>query len=349
MRLSSLVSISNMYLNRFEVSQKRTRLLSRPLNIALEPTLKCNSDCFMCNRNFSRAETKKAESFLSWETFNMVRPLFKYTRSVLFGGFGEALLHPEYIPMLREMKKEARFVFTYTNAILMTEEVGRALVDAGMDRICVSIGGASRETYKKIRGVDKYDRVVENLKLIRDYKKKKGVARPAVFLEVVAVNSVLPEMTAFIELASELEVKTVTVANMVAQGEALRKESVWLNPVEAKAAFEKASKLAEKYGIKFNQPSLEAKRRTGCSMLFDMMVVNWDGTVMSCPRERYIIGDLRSTPPGDIWNSKGMKELRKNLYEKGLADVCPRCTCWDNDPENFLDPPFNSREHATRI
>src|SRR3990170_1027247 len=148
MRLSSLISISNMFMNRFEINRKRTNLFSRPLHIALEPTLKCNSDCVMCNRNFSRHETKKA----------------------------------------------GRFVFTYTNAILMTEEIGRELVDAGMDRICVSIGGATREAYRKIRGVDKHDRVMENLKLIRDYKKKKGVAKPAIFLEVVAMNSVLPEL-----------------------------------------------------------------------------------------------------------------------------------------------------------
>lgn len=349
MRLSSLVSVSNMFLNRFEVKQKRTRLLSRPLNIALEPTLKCNSDCFMCNRNFSRAETKKAESFLSWETFNRVRPLFKYTRSILFGGFGESLLHPEYMAMLKEMKKEARFVFTYTNAIQLDEEAGRALVDAGMDRICVSIGGASRATYKKIRGVDKYDRVIENLKLLRDYKKKKGTVRPAVFLEVVAVNSVLSEMPALIELARELEVQEVSLTHIVAQGEALRKESVWLNAEEAKAAFESAAELARKHGIKFNPPSLDEKRKGSCSMLFDLIVVNWDGTVMSCPRERYIIGDLSAASPGAIWNSRGMIKLRRDFHEKGLAAVCPKCSCWDNDPENFLDPPSNSREHATRI
>ncbi len=347
--MSSLVSVSNMFLNRFEVNQKRTRLLSRPLNIALEPTLKCNSDCFMCNRNFSRAATKKAESFLSWETFNKVRPLFKYTRSILFGGFGESLLHPEYIPMLKEMKKEARFVFTYTNAIQMNKETGRALVDAGMDRICVSIGGASRATYKKIRGVDKYDRVIENLKLIRDYKKKIGTAKPAVFLEVVAVNSVLSEMTALIELARELEVQEVSFTHIVAQGEALRKESVWLNAVEAKAVFENASELAKKYGIKFNPPSLDAKRKGSCTMLFDLMAVNWDGTMMSCPRERYIIGDLSASTPGAIWNSSGMIKLRKDFYENGLAAVCPKCSCWDNDPENFLDPPSNSREDAVRL
>ena len=349
MRLSSLISISNMFMNRFEINRKRTNLFSRPLHIALEPTLKCNSDCVMCNRNFSRHETKKSESFLSWETFNKVKPLFKYTRSVLFGGFGEALLHPEYIAMLREMKKDSRFVFTYTNAILMTEEIGRELVDAGMDRICVSIGGATRETYRKIRGVDKHDRVMENLKLIRDYKKKKGVAKPAIFLEVVAMNSVLPELEGLMELARDLGVETVSMPNMVAQGEELLKESVWLNVDGAKAAFAKAAERAKKYGINFNPPNLEVNRRSNCSALFDLMAVNWDGTVMSCARERYVIGDLNTGAPEDIWNSKGLRGLRKDFFEKGLEHVCPQCSCWDNNPDNFLNPSPNSREYATRL
>lgn len=348
MRLSSLFSISNMYLNRFEVSRKRTNLISRPLNIALEPTLKCNSNCVMCNRNFSRHEAKNAEFFLSWETFNKIKPFFKYTRSVLFGGFGEALLHPEYVPMLREIKKEGRFVFTYTNAILMTEEIGRGLVDAGMDRICVSIGGATRETYRRIRGVDKHDIVMENLKHIRDYKKKRA-AKPDIFLEVVAMNSVLPELEEVIELGRELGVENISMPNMVAQGEELLKESVWLNVEGAKAAFKKAAERAKKYGINFNPPNLDADCRTNCSSLFDLMVVNWDGTVMSCARERYVIGDLNTSTPGNIWNSKGMRALRKDFFEKGLGHVCPRCSCWDNNPENFLKPSLNSREHAIRL
>jgi radical SAM protein with 4Fe4S-binding SPASM domain len=349
MHLSDIVSISNMFLNRFEVSQKRTKLISMPVNIALEPTIACNSDCIMCNRNYNRKETKQAESYLDWETFNKARPLFRYARSVLFGGFGEALLHPEYAAMLREIKKLSRFVFTYTNGISMSGEIGRQLVDVGIDRICISIGGSTRETYKKIRGVDKYNKVMDNIKEMRDYKRKKAVNKPDLFFELVAMNSVLPELDEIVDLAHELGVQTISMPNLVAQGEDMQKESVWLNIEEAKTTFAKTAERAKKYGIIFNPPNMDLNYRSNCGSLLNNMTINWDGTVMSCAREKYIIGDLNTSTAKEIWNSKGMIGLRKDYFERGLKHVCPQCTCWDNSPENYLNPPMNSREYATRL
>ena len=87
-------SFANKILNRLEMKAKRIRMLSRPVELTLEPTLKCNSNCLMCNRNFSRAETKQAEGFLSWATFRKVQPFFQTAERVLFGGFGKCYGSP---------------------------------------------------------------------------------------------------------------------------------------------------------------------------------------------------------------------------------------------------------------
>jgi radical SAM protein with 4Fe4S-binding SPASM domain len=349
MHLSDIISIPNMVLNMWEIKLKKTRLLSRPVTITLEPTLACNSNCIMCNRNYNRMETKEAEGFLSWDTFNKIKPYFKYARSVLFGGFGEALLHPDYLAMLKEIKKSGTFVFFYTNGIAMKEDIGKKLVDIGMDRICISMGGASRGTYKKIRGTDSFEQVVENIKHIRDYKKKTGRKTPALFFNVVAMNSILHELEGLVELANELGVVNISMPNMVAQGDEMKSESIWLNIEKAKSAFEKAARLANKYNIEFIPPSLNDQEKSDCSALFKVLAVNWDGTVMSCALERFIIGNFKESSPEEIWNSKGMVGLRSELFKNGLEKVCPQCTCWDNNPDNFLNPSLNSREHAIRL
>lgn len=349
MRFSDLMPIANMFLNMLEIKLKRTRLLSRPVTITLEPTLACNSDCIMCNRNYNRKGTKDAQEFLSWDTFNKVRPLFKYARCVSFCGFGESLLHPEFPVMLKEIKKTVPFVFFYSNAIAMTEEVGRKLVDAGLDRICISIGGATRETYKKIRGVDAHDQVMNNIRQLQKYKKNTGKNKPDLFLEVVAMNSVLPELELLVELARELGAVNISMANLVAQGEDMKAESIWLNINEAQAAFANAAAQAKKYGITFQPPSLDMNHTADCSALFKVLAVNWDGSIVSCARERYIIGDLNTSTVDEIWNSKGIMGLRKDYFERGLKHVCPQCTCWDNSPDNYLNPQLNSREYATRL
>lgn len=50
-----------------------------------------------------------------------------------------------------------------------------------------------------------------------------------------------------------------------------------------------------------------------------------------------------------MWNKPGLVCLRKDCHEKGLDELCAKCTCWDNRPEAFLDPWTNSRAYAIRL
>lgn len=343
-----LLPLFNRILSLCEARLKRTRLLARPIEIALEPTLQCNSDCIMCNRNFNFKKAKEAAGFLDWKIFNKVKPYFKSAESVLFGGFGEALLHPDYFSMLRAIKREGPFVYFFTNGILMKDEAGKNLVDSGIDMICISMGGATKQTYKKIRGVDGFEQVVQNIEKINEYKIMKNKKTPVLSFNVVAMNSIMPELASMVRLANKIGVEHIAMPNMVAQGKEMIVESIWENVDEAKSTIEQASTIAEKYNIKFIPPNLKIMEKD-CKSLFHKMFINWDGTVMSCALEKYIVGDVSKNSLSEIWNSKGMIGLRKKYYEHGLKSVCPRCSCWDNKPDNFLYGNANTRLHAKKI
>lgn len=341
-------SFVNDIINRIEIKLRKTHLISKPVEMAIEPTLQCNSNCIMCNRNFNRKETKYAEGFLSWDILMKAKPFIKYAKRISFGGFGEALLHPEYIAMLKEIKKTNPFVSFFTNGVLMTEEKGRGLVDGGMDMISVSIGGATRETYKKIRGIDAFEEVVNNIMLITKYKRKTGKKRPILSFNVVAMKSLLPELDLLVKLAYDIGVEHIAFPNLVVQGPEIKEESLWLNTEDAEKAFQGAKNLATKFGIEFIPPNLHIGK-SDCKNFFKRFCINWDGTIRICSQERYMIGDLKKDSLDSIWNSKGMIRLRRDYYEKGLKSTCPNCTCWDNRPETFLNPWINSREHAERV
>jgi len=63
--------------------------------------------------------------------------------------------------------------------------------------------------------------------------------------------------------------------------------------------------------------------KSDCRSLFEIMVVNWDGTVMSCALERYVVGDLKESSIDEIWNSKGMVELRRDYYKRDSIISAP--------------------------
>jgi radical SAM protein with 4Fe4S-binding SPASM domain len=341
-------SFANKLLNRAEIELGRTKLISHPVELTLEPTLECNSNCIMCNRNFNRQEVKQVKGFLSWETFDKVRPFFTTAERVLFGGFGEPLMHPDYLKMLKEIKQAGSYVYVFTNGILMTEKVGRALVDEGMDMICISMGGATRETYQKIRGVDAFDTVVDNIRSVAEYKINRGTNLPLLSFNIVAMRSLLQEMDAIVELAHTVGVGHIAMPNLVAQGPEMERESLWLCRDEALAVLSRAGARAAQYGITFVPPNF-AIGQGRCNALFNRLNINWDGSIMSCAMERYIAGELSKQTIAEIWNSKSMKGLRRKVIEDGFEAICPKCTCWDNEPENYLHPWNNSRAYAKEL
>jgi radical SAM protein with 4Fe4S-binding SPASM domain len=302
----------------------------------------------MCNRNFNRLAAKSVQGFLSWEIFSKVRPFFKYARRVDFSGFGEPLLHPDYVPMLREIKKSKSYVYLFTNGLLLTEEIGRNLVDAGTDMLSVSIGGATRETYKRIRGVDGLDKVAYNIQTLNEYKKRTGKKKPILSFNIVIMNSFLSELEDIVKLAYKIGVENIAFPNLYVQGESMQEESIWHNKEKAELAFQKARELANGFKIQISTPILETRVLT-CNELFKRLFITWDGKVLSCPLERFLLGDLDKSSVSKIWNGRGALRLRKDYYTKGSQVLCPNCPSWDYCPDAFLHPWFNSREFAKGV
>lgn len=344
----SLLPVLNKMLNILERKAGRTKLFSRPTELNIEPTLQCNSNCLMCNRNFIRKDDKRAKGFLSWETFKKTAPFWPFARRVLFSGFGEPLLHPDYLEMLLAMKRKGVYVSMYTNGILMKDNLARGIVDAGMDKVYISMGGATRETYQKVRGIDAFEVVVHNLKALDAYKRKKGTTLPQVAFTVVAMNSVMHEIERLLQMAKELGGEELAMQNLVVQGESLRYESIWADRVKSQEVLARAARWAKQLKIRFLPPLLQ-EREGFCWDIFSKLVINWDGSVMSCCMERFNLGDLRNQELADIWNSVGLVKLRKAFLNGGIAKLCPKCACWKVTPESFLDPWFNSREFADKV
>ena len=340
-------SFLNKRLNMLEMRLRRARLLSRPVYLHVEPTLRCNSFCVMCNRAAVRKGEDRNTGFLSWSTLASLGPFVPWAEQVLFGGFGEPLLHPEYVSMLAHIKSMGPEVYFFTNGILLTPDRARGLIDAGADRICVSFGGATPETYRKVRGVEMAP-VVENLRELDRIKWQRRTKRPKIALNVVAMNSVIPEMEAVVRLAASLGVEEIDMPPLSVQNPELEPESPWPAPEIARPFLDRAAAEARRLGVVFRPPDF-TPRQTRCRQLFDSLFVAWDGQVLNCPMERFIVGDLSEEGVEKIWNRPEFVALRAQALEQGSEGVCPNCFCWDSRAETYLKPHRNARAFATDI
>jgi len=140
---------------------------ARLTKLYIEPTNQCNLNCSTCMRNVWNEPMGK----MSDTTFaHIIQGLsdFSPPPTIFFGGFGEPLYHPGIVSMVAQVKALSAPVELITNATLLTPDLSRELVRVGLDRLWVSIDGATPESYADIRLGAALPQVLENLACFRE-------------------------------------------------------------------------------------------------------------------------------------------------------------------------------------
>src|ERR1700757_3454374 len=131
-----------------------------PVCLYLETTNRCNLLCTTCPRTYEELEPP---ADMSWHLFaSIVEQLPSLQRAVLHG-VGEPMLVKHLPKMVGYLKQRGIYVLFNTNGTLLNERNGRALIDAGLDELRVSIDAANAKDFRAIRGKDYFGRIVRNV------------------------------------------------------------------------------------------------------------------------------------------------------------------------------------------
>jgi len=123
-----------------------------PSNLFVEVTTRCNLQCGMCVKQNGSGGIP--EGTMSPETFATLAPAFPHLDSLVLNGIGEPLLHPQlesFIAQARDLLPDHATVGFQSNGMLLTDERARSLVDAGLDRVCLSLDTVSDDSFRSIR------------------------------------------------------------------------------------------------------------------------------------------------------------------------------------------------------
>ena len=140
----------------------------------IEPSSACNLNCRMCFRhNWFNEKT----GLMDGKTVKNVLEIFKNKQfgCVFFGGMGEPLMHPDIVSMVNEASLCGKKVELITNATLLTEEVTKKLLAAGIDTLWVSLDGFSKESYEAIRKGSLYSLVEKTFRILPQIKARQSL------------------------------------------------------------------------------------------------------------------------------------------------------------------------------
>ena len=143
------------------------------LAIYLDPVLSCNLRCLSCY--FSNDEIRKdlKGAFKEEELERVSQAIFARALRLQIGCGAEPTLF-KHNPKIIQLGKECgiQHVSLTTNANLLTEEMIKSYLAAGLDEMTISIHGVKKETYEYLMNKASFEKLLEVLEIIAREKQK---------------------------------------------------------------------------------------------------------------------------------------------------------------------------------
>ena len=145
-----------------------------PIKMDYEVSSICNFRCTMCLIS-QNADTRPRQ--MTFEEFKMSLNEQAGLVEVKLQGLGEPLLNIDFFKMVRECVDRDIWVRTTTNgSLLHRDDSYKRMIDEKIGEIQVSVDGATKETFEKIRRGADFDVVVRNVTMMNQYAASKGEA-----------------------------------------------------------------------------------------------------------------------------------------------------------------------------
>jgi putative metalloenzyme radical SAM/SPASM domain maturase len=170
-------------------------LLAHPSKLFVETTTRCNLGCFMCVKQ--TCDHAIDEGDMSAATFAALAPAFPGLKSLVLNGVGEPLLHPlleEFVRSARALMPPDSWIGFQSNGLLLTEARAVSLLEAGVDRICLSIDSVSAETFRKVREGGELEDISDAFSALAAAKLQTGRSDFRIGVEFVVMQSNLREL-----------------------------------------------------------------------------------------------------------------------------------------------------------
>lgn len=171
-----------------------------PSSVDIEVAAICDLACPFCYRQHIATPDKIMSDALCYDIIDQAAELG--VPSIKLNWRGEPLLHPNLARFIDYAKRKGILeVSINTNAVALTPEKSRALIEAGLDVMIFSFDGGTAETYQKMRvGRFKdngFERVYENIVNFAKIRSEKVAAFPMTRIQMILIGEAYNEMRGF--------------------------------------------------------------------------------------------------------------------------------------------------------
>ncbi|MDI6826345.1 MAG: radical SAM protein [Candidatus Aenigmarchaeota archaeon] len=318
-----------------------------PLRMELHPTDRCNLRCIFCwraanlNKNFPEMSERRLLKIPKEAAELGVKEW------VISGG-GEPLVRKEAtLKVLKRIKQYDMWGLLTTNGTLLKERDAKFLVKIGWDQVQFSIDGPNPEINDYLRGKGSFEKIVQNIKILRKVKDNLKSNRPYIGFNTVLSRLNFDKLDDMMRLANEVGSELVYFEPLYP---GYTSERLDLNGKEKalKKHVKNSSKTAKDLGIDTNIDTFYEASLTDKTNFRELVLKEVKGLVNGfisapCFRPWYLMGIKASGFAGccstfeegefinkknlkEVWFGKVFNKIRQNMIEKKIPDYCSKCS-----------------------
>ena len=289
-----------------------------PFSLSIEPTTACNLGCPECPSGLKQFTRPTGKLDLALHK----KMLAQVAKSVFYINYyfqGEPFLHPQFLELIKEAKKNKVYTATSTNAHFIDAEKAEEIVLSGLDRLIISIDGTTQETYENYRIDGKLKKVIEGTERLIEAKKKLNAKTPHLIFQFLVVKPNEHEVPQIFDLGKTMGIDEVRI------------KSAQLYDYQNGNHLMPENEQYSRYKLQLDG-TYKLKYKTGdhCWRMWSSSVLTFDGKVVPCCFDKdaqHILGSVEENDFKTIWKNEKYTAFRQAvLTNRNQIDICKNCS-----------------------
>jgi MoaA/NifB/PqqE/SkfB family radical SAM enzyme/GT2 family glycosyltransferase len=324
---------------------------STPRSLWIELTSVCPFDCVFCSRRMRHGHGEHMDFAL----YERIIAQLDRPEVIRLNYSGESIHYPRLKEAIVLAKGTGARVELVTALASASRQQIESLVEAGLDRLTISLHALDPELYQRIYRFSSAERLIGALGILQARKVEGGSVAPRLDLSFVAMADNLGELPRLAEFAASAGIAAIAVHPVIRRdlipilfeaelhnGSQLRPE--FLQRIEAMAEVARSS--APSVDIQIARAA-EPQRHAGHTGFATCEQNPWEtahilanGDVVACEVQDHLsLGSLATHSLDEVWHGPAYEEFRAR-YGTNRDAICRDCAWYVFTPASQKDPVF---------
>ncbi|MES2781151.1 MAG: radical SAM/SPASM domain-containing protein [Bacteroidota bacterium] len=311
--LNAVKLLSSYYLSK---TTKKPVQWGMPMTMEIEPTTSCNLRCPQCPsglREFTR-DTGMLDLNLYKKIIDEIHPELVW---LILYFQGEPFLNKSFLEFVKYAASKNVYTATSSNAHYFTDEMAKATVQSGLDRLIISIDGTTQDTYGKYRIGGKIDKVIEGTQNLLKWKKELGSRTPHIIWQFIAFKHNEHQIPEIKKLASEIGVDELGI------------KTAQIYDYQTSDTFIPENKDLSRYAKTENGYQIKNKLLNQCWRMWRGSVITWNGLVVPCCFDKdatHQFGNVSTESFKTVWQGTQYNNFRRAILKsRKEIEICTNC------------------------